>query len=101
MPFAAPSMNDDEMQKQKDKNGAQPNVSGESTSFSTGVPGQETAGSKHISGSGAKFANIQGYLDANKSQGDQMGQQSVCGQWFEMFADDVSFRICIAACARF
>ena len=33
--------------------------------------------------------------------GDQLGQQPVRGPRFEMLADNVSFRICVAACARF
>lgn len=76
MPFAAPTATDDDLEKSKDKNGAV-NISGESSTFSTGVPGQD-AGSgseKTENGSGAKFANIQSYLDANQSQGDQMGQK--------------------------
>lgn len=74
MPFAAPSMNDDEELKAQEKNGGV-NISGESTSFATGVPGQEPAGQKKETGSGSKFANIQGYLEANKPQGEQMGQK--------------------------
>lgn len=76
MPFAAPSMTDEDDLKAKEKNGAGVNVSGTSTTFATGVPGQDTgSGQAKETGSGAKFANIQGYLDANKSQGEEMGQK--------------------------
>jgi hypothetical protein len=81
MPFAAPSMMDDEKLKAEEKNGnTGVNVSGTSNTFSTGVPGQEgQGGGKQTHGSGDKFANIQSYLDANKQQGDQMGQKVASG----------------------
>lgn len=72
MPFAAPIMSEEEELKNKNQNGV--NISGESGTFSTGVPGQNAGdSSKPQKGSGDKFANIQSYLDANKDQGDQMG----------------------------
>lgn len=76
MPFAAQAITEEDNLKNKEKNGV--NVSGESTSFSTGVPGQE-ATSKPQSGSGDKFANIQSYLDANQPQGEQMGARIQSG----------------------
>ena len=75
MPFAASYMTDEDEKKNQDQNGGV-NVSGQSTSFSTGLPGQEGAGSgAKTKGSGDKFANIQSYLDVNQSQGNQMGQK--------------------------
>lgn len=74
MPYAAPSILDEDKLKEQQQGGV--NISGESASFSTGVPGQESASSeKPAKGSGAKFANIQSYLEANKDQGNQMGQK--------------------------
>jgi len=72
MPFAAPSFLENE--ENKKQGGGQFNVSGQSTSFSTGVPGQQGA-AKPQKGSGSKFANIQSYLSANQDQGNQMGGQ--------------------------
>lgn len=72
MPFAAPIMSEEEELKNKNQNGV--NISGESGTFATGVPGQNAGDTnKPQAGSGDKFANIQSYLDANKDQGDQMG----------------------------
>jgi hypothetical protein len=75
MPFAAASQMDEDKLKAQDKNGAAPNISGESGGFATGVPGQESSAGKQTKGSGDKFANIQSYLSANKDQGEQMGQK--------------------------
>lgn len=66
------------------------NISGESTSFATGVPGQDGA-DKPQKGSGAKFANIQSYLDANQSQGESMGSQIASG--VEQKAQDAQGKI--------
>ena len=77
MPFAAAMPTEDEEKKKQEGQAGGVNVSGTSTSFSTGVPGQES--SKPQKGSGDKFANIQSYLDANKDQGDQMGQNIQSG----------------------
>lgn len=86
MPFAA-SFDDQDPDKQKQNqadasNGSGAsgvNVSGVSTDFSTGVPGQSSnnsqGGAGKPSSSGAKFANIQEYLNANQSQGNEMGQK--------------------------
>jgi hypothetical protein len=74
MPYAAPSLMEEDELKKKEQNGGV-NISGESTSFSTGVPGQEASGAKPKTGSGAKFANIQSYLSANQQQGNQMGEK--------------------------
>lgn len=72
MPFAAPNKFDEENDPNNQVQNGQ-NVSGESTSFSTGVPGQEASG-KSQKGSG-QYTNIQTYLDANKPQASQMGTQ--------------------------
>lgn len=48
------------------------NISGASSGAAVGIPGQES--SKPQKGSG-QYANIQSYLEANKDQGDQMGQK--------------------------
>ncbi len=75
MPYAAPSFQDmDDDKKQNPGQGV--SVSGDTSSFSTGVPGQDaSSGGKDQNGSGDKFANIQSYLDVNKDQGNQMGQK--------------------------
>jgi len=70
MPFAAQMNLDDE--EQRNEQGAK-NISGQSTSFATNVPGQE-GGSQKKQGSG-RYTNIQSYLDANKQQAGQMGQK--------------------------
>ena len=77
MPFAAPTQMDDPNDPNKKTPGGAVNVSGQGTSFASNVPGQDsgppgTSGSKQSSG---QYSNIQSYLDANKSQGDQMGQK--------------------------
>lgn len=72
MPFAAPNKLDEENDLNKQGQAGQ-NVSGESTTFSTGVPGQEASG-KSQKNSG-QYTNIQTYLDANKQQASQMGTQ--------------------------
>lgn len=92
MPFAAPSMMEDEKLKAQEKNGnSGVNVSGSSNTFATGVPGQESGEGKQTRGSGDKFANIQSYLDANKQQGDQMGQKVASG--VESHAQDAKSKI--------
>jgi hypothetical protein len=73
MPFAPSSPQDEELKKKQGESQAT-NVSGSSTSFSTGVPGQESAAPKDQKSSG-QYANIQSYLDANKDQADTMGTQ--------------------------
>ena len=73
MPYAPSSAQDEELKK-KQGEGQATNVSGSSTSFSTGVPGQESAAPKDKKSSG-QYANIQSYLDANKDQADTMGSQ--------------------------
>jgi len=58
------------------------NISGVSTSFGTNTPGQTASQSNSPARSG-QYQNIQKYLDANKSQATQMGQdvsQKVSGQ---------------------
>lgn len=72
MPFAAPLDQDNDPNKPK-QNGV--NISGQSTSFATGVPGQDASTSGQKQKGSGQYANIQSYLDANKSQGDQMGQK--------------------------
>jgi hypothetical protein len=79
MPFAAPLL-DDENDPNKNPNGGV-NISGQSTTVSTGVPGQEAAAPGEKQKSSGQYTNIQSYLDANKPQGDAMGGK---------IADDVS-----------
>lgn len=71
MPYAAkPKLFDP-----NDPNQQNPNISGGAgASFDTGVPGQDAGASKDKKSSG-QYTNIQSYLDANKDQGDQMGQK--------------------------
>lgn len=71
MPFAAPML-DDENDPNKNKSGGV-NISGQSTTVSTGVPGQEAAAPGQKQKSSGQYTNIQSYLDANKEQGDAMG----------------------------
>lgn len=75
MPYAAPMVSEDEELKKKQQGGAV-NISGASTSFDTNVPGQDasTSAAPKQKSSG-QYTNIQSYLDANKSQGDAMGQK--------------------------
>ena len=68
MPYAQSNLKDEELKKQQA--GSAPNISGTSTTFATGVPGQES--SKKSSG---QYANIQSYLDTNKEQAGEMGQK--------------------------
>lgn len=73
MPYAARPMIDDPNDPNK-KNQGSTNISGGGgANFATGIPGQESSGDKTQKSSG-NYANIQSYLDANKDQGDQMGQ---------------------------
>lgn len=72
MPFAAPLIDENDPNKKNQQNGV--NISGQSTSFATNVPGQDAGNSPKGKGSG-QYANIQSYLDANKEQADQMGQK--------------------------
>lgn len=67
MPYAAPNLSDEEKEKQQ---GQGVNVSGQSASFSSNVPGQD-AGTPKSSG---QYANIQKYLGANQTQANEMGQ---------------------------
>ncbi len=74
MPYAAPMIGQDDPNK---KNQDPTNISGGAgASFATGIPGQEasTGGVERQKTSG-NYANIQSYLDANKDQGDGMGQK--------------------------
>lgn len=64
MPYAARVLSDEEKQKN-----AQNISGGAGANFATGVPGQE--GEQKSSG---QYTNIQSYLDANKDQAAQMGQ---------------------------
>lgn len=64
------SAKDEELNKNQGSDGQ--NISGQSTSFSTGVPGSNAGASKDKKSSG-QYANIQSYLDANKEQANQMG----------------------------
>lgn len=74
MPFAAPTNLDEEEKKKQQGGGV--NVSGTSTSFATNVPGQEqSSGQANKQRSSGQYANIQSYLDANKTQADGMGQR--------------------------
>lgn len=73
MPFAPISALDQELKKKQEEGNAT-SISGASTSFSTGVPGQESSAPKDKKSSG-QYANIQSYLDANKDQADTMGTQ--------------------------
>ena len=76
MPFVAPTNFDEDEKKKQQGGGGAVNVSGESSSFATNVPGQEAAGkSGSPQKSSGQYTNIQSYLDANKTQADQMGQK--------------------------
>lgn len=70
MPFA---LKPQEENKNNQQAGGPPSVSGVSTSFSTGLPGQE-ATKKGGPKSSGQYTNIQSYLEANKPQAEQMGQ---------------------------
>jgi hypothetical protein len=89
MPYAAPLNPDDQNDPNKNNPGGPVNISGQSTTVSTGIPGQEPSGGKQ-KGSG-QYANIQSYLDANKSQGDQMGEK-IAGE-VSAKAEDATQRI--------
>ena len=64
MPYAARLLTDEEKNKQ-----AQNISGGAGANFATGVPGQEPTQK-----SSGQYTNIQSYLDANKDQAAQMGQ---------------------------
>ena len=68
MPYAPPTLSEEEKKKKEEGQGV--NVSGSSTSFDSNVPGQDIKAPK---GSG-QYANIQKYLGANQDQANQMGQ---------------------------
>lgn len=72
MPYAQNNLKDEELKNQQA--GSAPNISGTSTTFSTGVPGQES--SKKSSG---QYANIQSYLDTNQEQAGEMGNKLASG----------------------
>lgn len=73
MPYAAQPNYYDPNKQNNNQSGV--NISGNAgADFSTGIPGQESTGSKDQKSSG-NYANIQSYLSANKDQGDQMGQK--------------------------
>lgn len=82
MPYQARFNYDDEDKQ----NGT--NISGSTGAAAVGIPGQES--SKPQKGSG-QYANIQSYLEANKDQGDQMGQR-VAGD-VSSKADDAQSKI--------
>lgn len=88
MPFAAPLIDENDPNKKNQQNGV--NISGQSTSFATNVPGQEAGNSPKGKGSG-QYANIQSYLDANKDQADQMGQKITTNVAKE--ADDATAKV--------
>lgn len=67
MPYAQSNLKEEE---DKNNQGGAPNISGQSTTFATGVPGQEP--NKKSSG---QYANIQSYLDTNQEQAGEMGQK--------------------------
>lgn len=72
MPYAAPMIEDENDPRKNPKGGI--NISGQSTTVSTNVPGQESATTEGAKPrSSGQYTNIQSYLDANKQQGDQMG----------------------------
>lgn len=75
MPFAAQTQLDDPNDPNKKNQGGGVNVSGQSSSFSTNVPGQEQSDSAKPQKGSGQYTNIQSYLDANKGQADQMGQK--------------------------
>lgn len=75
MPFAAPTNFDDPNDPNKKAQGGGVNISGQSASFATNVPGQDAAAAGGKKQGSGQYANIQSYLDANKSQADQMGQK--------------------------
>jgi len=74
MPYAQKPMMDDE-EKQAQQQGGMNISGGAPANFSTGVPGQDAGGgaAKPQKSSG-NYTNIQSYLEANKTQADQMGQ---------------------------
>lgn len=76
MPYAIkPNMQDD---KNKDQNGV--NISGGGgADFSTGIPGQESTSAPKSPASSGTYANINSYIDANRTQGDEMGQKIASG----------------------
>ena len=79
MPFAAPTVLDEQDPNKKNQSGGV-NISGQSASFQSNVPGQEATESKGASEkSSGQYTNIQSYLDANKTQADSMGQ-NITGQ---------------------
>lgn len=75
MPYAIkPNLLDDKNKDSSNQSGV--NISGGAgADFSTGVPGQESTSAAKNQKSSGNYANIQSYLDANRDQGDQMGQQ--------------------------
>lgn len=72
MPFAPMS------KKQQEEQGQQGgiNISGQAANFATGVPGQESEKGAKSSG---QYANLQSYLDANQTQGAEMGGKVASG----------------------
>ncbi len=75
MPFAPKpfSQLDEEKKNQQQQGGI--NISGGAgANFSTGIPGQEASNGAKPQKSSGNYANIQSYLDANKTQADSMGQ---------------------------
>ncbi|HEY8270748.1 MAG TPA: hypothetical protein VIG33_07645 [Pseudobdellovibrionaceae bacterium] len=73
MPYAAPLV-DDENDPNKKSFGNPVNISGQSTTISTGIPGQDASSVPGVKQkTSGNYTNIQSYLDANKEQGDTMG----------------------------
>jgi hypothetical protein len=69
MPYAAPVELDENDPRKNPSGGV--NISGQSGTVSTNVPGQDSSGDNQKSS--GQYTNIQSYLDANKQQGDDMG----------------------------
>lgn len=73
MPYAPKPFSQINEEKKNQQAGV--NISGAQTAnFSTGIPGQESSNGAKPAKSSGNYANIQSYLEANKSQADQMGQ---------------------------
>ena len=64
MPFAAPTKLEDDPTKKNQNGGV--NISGQSSTFATNVPGQEGSSPSKDAKSSGQYSNIQSYLDANK-----------------------------------
>lgn len=75
MPFAPKPFSElDEEKKNQQQQGGINISGGAGANFSTGIPGQDASNGAKPAKSSGNYANIQSYLDANKTQADNMGQ---------------------------